>query len=221
MNRMLLSTLRHLRKQILAVQAVYDRKYNPQSDSGVPRPKLVSRENWREYLYSHYARPGMRVLELGAAVETGENSLDRKLFSPAEYVGFDIRPDSNVDVVGDAHQASSYFDASERFDLIYSSACFEHFAMPWVVAAEMAKLVKVGVHVFIETHFTYPPHCRPCDYYRFFDLALKALFPESCGIRCVDSGMSGPIVGRWTALADAHLANRTVPGLFAFCARTH
>ena len=43
----------------------------------------------------------------------------------------------------------------EKFDIIYSSACFEHFAMPWVVAIEIAKLLKVGGIVFVETHFSF------------------------------------------------------------------
>ena len=44
---------------------------------------------------------------------------------------------------GDAHKLSSYF-TGEKFDLIYSSAVLEHFAMPWIVATEIARILKVG-----------------------------------------------------------------------------
>ena len=57
----------------------------------------------------------------------------------ASYVGFDFYPGENVDVVGDAHKLSSYFGHDEKFDLIFSSAVFEHLHMPWIVAQEIQK----------------------------------------------------------------------------------
>ena len=77
----------------------------------------------------------------------------------------------NVDIVGDAHRLSSYFDEAEPFDLIYSSAVFEHLAMPWVVAGEIAKLLKVGGCVFVETHFSFTSHER--SWHFLFSLATK------------------------------------------------
>jgi hypothetical protein len=77
-------------------------------------------------------------------------------------------------------------------------------------------MLKTGGYVFVETMFSFPSHCRPWHFYHFSDLGLRALFPESLGIEHVDSGMSGPIVGRWTALAEPHLVNRIVPGLYAY-----
>ena len=85
----------------------------------------------------------MRILEIGSREVTGPSDARREL-RDAEYVGFDFYPGDNVDVVGDAHKLSSYFGGGEKFDIIFSHACFEHFAMPWVVATEIAKLLKVG-----------------------------------------------------------------------------
>lgn len=45
--------------------------------------------------------------------------------------------------------------------LIFSSAVFEHFAMPWQVSIEMIKLLKEGGYLFIETHYSYSGHERP------------------------------------------------------------
>jgi 2-polyprenyl-3-methyl-5-hydroxy-6-metoxy-1,4-benzoquinol methylase len=53
-----------------------------------------------------------------------------------------------VDIVGDAHKLSSYFENGKQFDIVFSSAVFEHFAMPWIVATEIAKILKVGGFVF-------------------------------------------------------------------------
>lgn len=96
----------------------------------------------------------MNVLEIGSREVTGK-SKDRDGFNQAQYTGFDYYPGENVDIVGDAHKLSSYFNETRQFDMIYSSACFEHFAMPWVVATEISKMLKTGGIVFVETHFSF------------------------------------------------------------------
>ncbi|MCH4093166.1 MAG: class I SAM-dependent methyltransferase [Acetobacter peroxydans] len=93
------------------------------------------------------------MLELGSRNVTGSNLRNR--FSNTDYVGFDFYAGENVDIVGDAHKLSSYFANKEKFDLIFSSAVFEHLYMPWVAAVEIQKLLKVGGYVFIETHFSF------------------------------------------------------------------
>ncbi len=156
-------------------------------------------------------RPGLRVLEIGAREVTGAYGL-REQLGQATYVGFDIYPGPNVDVVGDAHRLSSYFD--EPFDVIYSSAVFEHLAMPWVVAEEIAGLLKVGGLVCIETHFSYGAHERPWNFFQFSDMGLRALFCEALGFECLEANLQNPIVGRFSHLADAYLRYRPVTGLY-------
>jgi len=102
----------------------------------------------------------MRILEIGSREVTGLSNAHKE-FSKAKYVGFDYYPGNNVDVVGDAHKLSSYFEEEEIFDIIYSSACFEHFALPWVVTTEIAKSLKISGIVFIETYFSFSSHERP------------------------------------------------------------
>jgi len=179
----------------------------------VPLSKLVSHQKWRKYLYEIGNKEGMKILEIGSREVTGP-SKDRKAFDKAEYTGFDYYPANNVDVVGDVHKLSSYFKKSEKFDLIYSSACFEHFAMPWLVAVEIAKLLKVGGLVFIETHFSYSSHERPWHFFQFSDMALKTLFSKALGFECIEAGMSNPLVARFSSLADEYLRNELVGGLY-------
>lgn len=198
-----------VRGLLLRIESKFDGRY---FSPDVQAPKLVGHGAWQEYLYSQFARPGLRVLEIGSR-EVTSRSIARDRFTPAEYVGFDYYAGPNVDVVGDAHRLSSYFDG-QQFDLIYSSAVFEHFAMPWVVATEIAKLLKVGGSVFVETHFSYSSHERPWHFFQFSDMALKALFSPALGFECVDSGMSNPIVGRFASTADARLRNRPVVDLY-------
>ena len=198
------------RKLPLLIETRFDKSFLA---NDVPTSEIVSHKKWPEYLVGLANKPGMRILEIGSREVTGASSF-REQFSQAEYVGFDYYPGRNVDVVGDAHKLSSYFEGQPRFDLIFSSSCFEHFAMPWVVTPEIAKLLKVDGIVFVETHFSYSSHERPWHFFQFSDLALKVLFSEALGFECIEAGMSNPIVGRFSSLADDYLKNRPVSSLY-------
>jgi SAM-dependent methyltransferase len=178
-----------------------------------PLSKTISHKKWLKHLYEVGNKPGLRILEIGSREVTGKSEA-RKNFSNAAYVGFDFYPGNNVDVVGDAHKLSSYFNANEKFDIIYSSAVFEHLAMPWIVVREIAKLLKVGGIILIETHFSYSSHGRPWHFFQYSDMALKVLFSPAMGFECIEAGMSNPIVGRFSSLADNDLRNKPITGLY-------
>ena len=175
-------------------------------------PKLVGHSQWADFLEREFNKPGMRVLEIGSRVVTGANHRSR--FAQAEYVGFDFYPGENVDVVGDAHRLTEYFPKGAQFDLIFASAVFEHLHMPWVVAEEITKLLKVGGHVFVETHFSYIAHERPWNFYQFSDMGLRALFNTGLGYDLIDSGLSNPMAGFFTKHADRYLRYRPITELY-------
>lgn len=210
MKKILKNILKAGHKLPLLIENKFD-KYFLTAD--VPMSKIVNHQNWQKYLYEIGNKPGMRILEIGSREVTGESDARRE-FSKAEYIGFDYYPGKNVDVVGDAHKLSSYFKEDEKFDIIYSSACFEHFAMPWIVAVEITKLLKVGGIVFIETHFSYRSHERPWHFFQFSDMALRTLFSPALGFECIEAGMSNPMIGRFSSLADADLKNIPIKGLY-------
>lgn len=63
---------------------------------------------------------GKRVLDVGSLDINGNN---RFLFEDSSYVGIDIGPGPNVDIVAVAHE----FSASDgTYDFIVSTECFEH-----------------------------------------------------------------------------------------------
>lgn len=188
--------------------AKFDKHY---LHADVPISDNISHKNFLDYLTKIGNNPGMKILEIGSREVTGLSDA-RKRFLKAHYIGFDYYSGPNVDIVGDAHKLSSYFD--EKFDIIYSSAVFEHFAMPWIVSTEIAKLLKIGGIVFVETHFSYSAHERPWNFFQFSDMALKALFPPALGFECVEAGMSNPIVGRFSSFADDYLKYKPVTGLY-------
>lgn len=185
-------------------------------DPRVPLSQITSQANFLRYLTDVGNKKGMRILEVGSREVTGKSDA-RSRFANAEYIGFDYYPGRNVDVVGDVHKLSKYFPG-QHFDVIYTNACFEHFAMPWVVATQMAKLLRVGGIVFVGTHFSYSSHERPWHFFQFSDMALRVLFSPALGIECIEAGMSNPIVGRFSALADKYLRLQPVGGLYCHSA---
>jgi hypothetical protein len=182
-------------------------------NADVPMADKVSHRNFYKFVVDAGNHTGARVLEVGSREVTGPSHC-RGRMPLAQYVGFDYYPGDNVDVVGDAHKLSSYFVGQPRFDLVYSAACFEHFAMPWQVAAEIANLVKVGGLVAVETHFAFSAHERPWHFFHYTDMALRVLFSQAIGFECIEAGMSNPLVGRFSSLADGYLRNSEVTGLY-------
>lgn len=176
----------------------------------VPLSVNIKHGVWPEYLSQLCNFKGSRVLEVGSRVVTGANF--RNLFDKAQYIGFDYYNGENVDVVGDAHKLSTYFN--EKFDLIFSSAVFEHLAMPWVAAQEMIKLLKPNGYIFVETHYSYSSHERPWHFFQFSEEALKVLFPERDGIKCIEAGVSNPIVGYFSKFSSQYLIGTPVSGLY-------
>jgi SAM-dependent methyltransferase len=178
----------------------------------ISAPENVFHSGWVEFLAMKFNKEGLRILELGSRNVTGKNLRSR--FSNANYIGFDFYAGENVDVVGDAHGLSSYFRGQEKFDLIFSSAVFEHLHMPWVAAMEIQKMLKVGGFVFIETHFSYSSHERPWNFFQFSDMGLRSLFNDALGFDLIESGMSNPISGYFAHNADADLRYFPVTELY-------
>ncbi|WP_301947686.1 methyltransferase domain-containing protein [Planktothrix agardhii] len=108
------------------------------------------------------------------------------------YTGFDYYPDSNTDVVGDAHKLSQYF-RNQKFDAIFSISVFEHLAMPWLVAREISKIIEVGGIIYHSSHFAWPLHEKPWDFWRFSDEGLRVLFSPALGFEIIKSGLFAPL----------------------------
>lgn len=205
-NRMLFAAYRAFMR---LVGAHFDHRY---LDANVSLSRIASHANHMQYLADIGNHGGKSILEVGSREVTGKSTA-RQLFSKARYVGFDFYPGDNVDVVGDAHALSRHFER-ESFDIVFTRACFEHFALPWIVAEEMMKVLKVGGILFVETHFSYASHERPWHFFQFSDMGLRALFPPAFGMECIEAGMSNPMVGRFSRLADAYLRYQPIPGLY-------
>lgn len=182
----------------------------------VREPQIMGANNWRSELGRRFDKEGLDILEVGSREVDGSI---REIFTKANYTGFDLYEGANVDVTGDAHKLSDYFEKNRKFDLIISLYVFEHLAMPWVVAEEIMKMLKPGGSVFIIAPFAFAAHERPWDFFRFSEQGLKMLFPEDAGMECLDYGMTHLILGENMPEdeGEGFLERKTVmPGLYSF-----
>ncbi len=144
---------------------------------------------FRNFVEETNRKGGLRILELGP-----RNISHRHLFSGySEYIGFDINPGNNVDVVGDIHRLSQYFPAN-HFDAVYSVSVFEHLAFPWLAFTEINKVLKTGGTVFTSTHPLFPPHALPWDFWRFTRSGFAGLLNRETGFEIIDWAEGLPCV---------------------------
>lgn len=209
-----LDILNNAQKQLNNIQNIINYQFCNNDESyihlDVPPIKIAGIHS----LIETHNKSDIKILEIGSREVTGNNNF-RHLFPEATYVGFDFYAGNNVNIIGDAHKLSTYFDKKEKFDLIFSAAVFEHFAMPWVVAMEIDKLIKIGGYVLTATHFSHSSHERPWNFFQFSDMGLRVLFSPAMGYECIEAGMGNPIVGRFSSLAHESMRNKPVTGLYS------
>ena len=105
------------------------------------------------------------------------------MFAPhvSEHVGVDY---------ADTFEGSKYAQASKAdfiysgdrlpfedaaFDTVLSTQVLEHTAKPWVLFAEMSRVLKPGGTLIVTIPFSYRVHSEPFDFYRFTSYALASL----------------------------------------------
>jgi SAM-dependent methyltransferase len=130
-----------------------------------------------------------RVLELGTLRSLPGRSTLHRDWVPhhGEFLGSDIAPGPDVDIVADVHRLSTVA-GQEQFDVILSFSTFEHLKYPHLAALELLKVLRPGGLLFVQTHQTFPVHGYPHDYYRYTREGLAALFGTRMGftVRATD-----------------------------------
>lgn len=133
---------------------------------------------------------GGDVLHIGARIVGSQSHDWRDRFPKARrYVGMDVHPAPTVDLVGDAHELSRLVGRAS-FDAVFSGAVLEHLAMPWIVAAEINRVLRPGGLTYHITPQAWPLHEVPNDFWRFSDEALRLLFGEPFGFEVLSVGMA-------------------------------
>jgi hypothetical protein len=130
------------------------------------------------------------VVEVGSRIVSPGSASKRPLFPKNTYVGVDIYKDDNTDIVGDAHALSTLLPY--KADAVFSVSVLEHLAAPWLFALEINKVLPVGGLTFHSTHFHWPEHELPWDFFRFSDFGLRAIFSPLFGFETVQAAVFAP-----------------------------
>lgn len=121
------------------------------------------------------AREGSRldILDIGSMDVNGSY---RPLFSRPSwrYVGADIQPGANVDIVLRDHYRWRHI-RSESFDVVISGQAFEHIPLFWLTMREIARVLKPGGLCCIIAPSEGPEHRYPQDCWRFLPDGMRAL----------------------------------------------
>jgi SAM-dependent methyltransferase len=128
-----------------------------------------------------------KLLDLGGRRRSGGGYTDA--LTMCDITVFDILPDPGVDVVGDAHALGDHFPAG-HFDFVMCNSVFEHLLMPWKVALELGRVLRLGGLCYIHTHQTIGLHDMPWDFWRYSDTAWNGLFNRRTGFEIVTAQMS-------------------------------
>lgn len=115
-----------------------------------------------------------RLLDLGCG-----NAPYRPWFEPRTtgYVTADYPPLACGVQVG-CDSAKLPFQAG-AFDTVLCTQVLEHTPRPWLVSAEIARVLRAGGVLILSCPQYWPLHELPHDYYRFTPKGLEVLFPKT------------------------------------------
>jgi SAM-dependent methyltransferase len=91
-----------------------------------------------------------------------------------KYIGLDLEPGPNVDVVPPGPYDYGFLDDS--FDLVISGSAMEHVELPWLWLPELVRVLRPGGLLCIVTHWSFYVHRHPVDCWRVLPDGMKALF---------------------------------------------
>lgn len=117
--------------------------------------------------------PG-RTLVVGSHVYEGKP--DRRTLY-ADAVGVDMIAGPGVDVVGNLEGPLTGWLRTRSFDHIECMSVLEHSRRPWLLAANLERLLKPGGSIFVSVPFVWRCHGYPDDYWRLTPNGLRSIFP--------------------------------------------
>jgi SAM-dependent methyltransferase len=134
---------------------------------------------------------GAFVLQVGARTPAGLAGMPPRPLLRGPVIGLDIHPGFRVDLVGDAHFLSRFVRPGS-FDAVVSGSVLEHLQAPWLFAAEVNRVLKVGGLSYHIVPGAWPAHAQPNDFWRMSADGLRALFGPECGFEVLDAHDSDP-----------------------------
>lgn len=146
--------------------------------------------SWERFLAMLPLFPSGKVLEIGSRARSAITRRHR-IPSHLEYLGVDILPGPNVDLIADVHDLGCALD-SQRFVAVFSTSVFEHLAMPWKVVLELNRALVCGGIIYTATHQTFPMHEEPWDFWRYSQHSWRCLFNQETGYEVLETFVGEP-----------------------------
>lgn len=118
-----------------------------------------------------------KVLEVGSRQAVNQNELAdlRNLFNSGKFIGIDMQAGPGVDLVASAENIPF---PDKTFDIVFCLETLEHADKPWLICAEIERVLKPNGVAIVSSQQNFPIHMHPSDYFRYTPLGLKALFPK-------------------------------------------
>lgn len=130
--------------------------------------------NPTEKFHDQFRKPAPgRTLIVGSRVYPGRE--DRRLLYP-DALGVDMLEGPGVDLVYNLEE--SLIPTSHLFAHIECRSVLEHSRRPWLLAANIERLMAPGATLDLSAPFVWRVHAYPSDYWRFTTEAIRELFPN-------------------------------------------
>jgi SAM-dependent methyltransferase len=160
----------------------------PSEDEAIDASRIMRR--FSELANALGGREG-RLLQIGARTPRGTDPVPRRDLLRGRVIGVDIHPGLNVDVIGDAHGLSRFLRAGS-VDAVFSASVLEHLQAPWLLAAEINRVLRPGGLVYHQAPGAWPAHAQPNDFWRFSAEGLRVLFGPDSGFEVLEARDSLP-----------------------------
>jgi len=115
---------------------------------------------------------GGRILDVGCADKPFRDWFG----AVTEYVGLDVVPGPNVDVVVSSKERWPFPDG--YFDVVFSTQVLEHAEHLGITLSEIRRVLKKEGRAVLTFPFLYNEHGNPSDYRRFTVYGAEGLFPD-------------------------------------------
>jgi hypothetical protein len=114
-----------------------------------------------------------RTLIVGSKIHDGTGKPDRrKLYD--EAIGVDMQPGDGVDLVLDLEESAP----PGVFAHIECTSVLEHSRRPWLLCANLERVLIDGGTILVMTPWVWREHGYPDDYFRYTPSAIKSLLPS-------------------------------------------
>lgn len=129
---------------------------------------------YQEFEAAHvFPRVG-RVLIVGSHEYEASRPSRRAMFPPELTVGIDMVPGPGVDRVLDLEEPLP--PDLPKFAHVDCLSVLEHSRRPWLLAANIERLMKSKATLYLSAPFVWRVHAYPDDYFRFTLAGVRSLF---------------------------------------------